>query len=86
MSTREERRMARRITKSAAEGCGIRRLAFMVAVNEGDASAIAELQIAIIEDQAEDNPEAVDIERLKEIFEIVLKIIERILEIWRMFA
>jgi len=86
MIRREDRKLAREIIADAASACGMRRLEFMRAVNSGDEDANDELRLSVSTRCALDKPGSIDVERLREILQMVMEVITRLLEIFSMFG
>ena len=88
MIGREDRKLARELIADAASACGMRRLEFMRAVNSGDEDANDELRLSVSTRCALDThkPGTIDVERLREILQMVMEVITRLLEIFSMFA
>jgi hypothetical protein len=84
--TRTERKLTREIIRDAADACGMRRMEFMRSVDRGDATANEELKASIAAHEYSDKPGEIDIDRLKEILEMILEFISRLLEIFSVFA
>ena len=81
--TRAERKLAMAVIDDAANACGMRRLEFMRAVKRGDAVANDELKLSLA---ANEDAREIDIDRLKEILEMILDFISQLLAIFGMFA
>lgn len=81
--SRSERKLAREVLRDAAEAAGMRRLEFMRAVNNGDVEANDELKMSLA---ASDVAREVDVERLREILQVILDFISQLLAIFSMFA
>jgi len=82
-TTRAERKLAKEVIRDAAEAAGMRRLEFMRAVQAGDVSANAELKLSLV---AHEDAREIDIERLKEIFQMILDFISQLMALFSMFA
>jgi len=81
--TRSERKLAREVIRDAANAAGMRRLEFMRAVQAGDVEATGELKLSLA---GHEDAREIDIERLKEIFAMILDFIKQLLAIFSMFA
>jgi len=81
--TRAERKLAKEAIQDAAQACGMRRMEFCRAVNEGNAGCVEELKVSLAthEDVSE-----IDIERLREILQMILDFIKQLMAIFGMFA
>jgi len=81
--TRAERKVAREVIRDAAEAAGMRRLQFMRAVENGDSAAVEELKVSLAS-QAESGE--IDVDRLREIFNMILEFITKLLQLFALFA
>ena len=81
--TRAERKLAREVIADAADACGMRRLQFMRAVDQGDPTANDELKVSLA---AHDDVGEIDIDRLREILEMILEFISKLIAMFGMFA
>ena len=79
--TRKERKQARKVIRNAAEAAGMRRVAFMRAVDAGDQECVDELKVSLA---ASGMAGEVDIDRLKEILQMILEFIKQLLAIFAM--
>jgi len=81
--TRAERKLAREVIADAADAAGMRRLEFMRAVNNGDVIATDELKMSLA---SHEEVREIDIERLKEIFQMILDFISQLMALFSLFA
>jgi len=81
--SRAERKLAREVIRDAAESAGMSRLRFMRAVDRGDQAALDELKVSLAghEEAAE-----IDVDRLREILQVILDFISQLLALFSMFA
>ena len=77
--TRAERKLAREVIADAAQAAGMRRLEFMRAVHRGDQAAIDELKVSL---STRDEAREWDIDRLREILDLILAFIEKLLALF----
>ena len=81
--TRAERKLALEVIDDAAKACGMRRLEFMRAVKRGDAVANDELKLSLA---ANEDAREIDVDRLRELLQVILDFISQLLAIFGMFA
>jgi len=81
--TRAERKLAREVIADAADAAGMRRLEFMRAVSNGDVIATDELKMSLA---SHEDVREIDIDRLKEIFQMILDFISQLMALFSLFA
>jgi len=81
--SRAERKLAREVIRDAAKAQGVSRLKFMRAVNRGEEAALDELKISLA---AHEDAREIDIDRLREILQVILDFIKQLLALFGMFA